>query len=201
MRTHHHRAPGSQRRSGVAARDRKCEREIGRAEYGHRAKRNVAQAQVGARQRLTIRQRGFERRTDPIAFAQDLRKQAQLAAGAPQFAGYATDRQPGFGHCARDNAFYIRLKPVGDPLQKRGAHGGRQLAIGVECGFGQLACLGYIGSAADCKFAGQCRTVQRSVCDKTVVTGSPLRTDPKMSFHARLRADRRSTYAPASPCS
>ena len=151
----HHRATGGQRRSGVAARHRKGQREVRRAEHRDRADRNLARAQIGAGQGLTFGQRGFNDRARPVAFAQDLGKHAQLAGGAAQLAVQAALRQSAFQHGARDNRLGAGLQRGGDGVEESGARLGRGFAIGVERCPGQSACLRNVIGGGDGEIAVQ----------------------------------------------
>jgi hypothetical protein len=94
VRLDDHRAAGGQRRRGVAARHREREREVRRAEHGHRADRDVAQPQVHARQRLALGARGVDARIDVSAVTQQRREQRELADRAAALAFDARARSP-----------------------------------------------------------------------------------------------------------
>ncbi|MDR8952785.1 hypothetical protein FEP76_01259 [Burkholderia multivorans] len=132
MPLHDHRAAGRQRRGGVAARDRKREREIARAEHRDGAERNLLQPQVRARQRRARRLRGIDRRGQKAAVAHDARKQTKLADGARAFALQPRGGQARFRVRALDQCVAERDDLVGDRLEKRRARCERLRAIGVE---------------------------------------------------------------------
>ncbi len=147
MRLHHHRAARRQRRRRIAARHREGQREIAGAEHRHRPHRNAAHAQVRTRQRLTLRQRRVDARTDGIARAHHFGKQAQLVAGAAALAFQARPRQRGFGHGALDQRIAQCLDLAGDGLQERGTRFGRGLAVNVERRASEFASAGNVGLA------------------------------------------------------
>src|SRR5690606_27256195 len=120
---------GSQRSSGIAARDRESQGEVAGAEYGHRADRDVLQAQVAARQRLALRQRLVDARIDPVAAQDFAREQAELAHGAAALALQAGDRQTRFLVRALDQRIAQRLDVLGYAFQEGGALLQRSLAV------------------------------------------------------------------------
>ena len=130
------RAAGRECGGGVAARDRKGEREIAGAEHGDRADGDGAQAQVDARQRLAVRHRGIDAQIEEPALAQHRGEQAQLAGGAGAFALDARARQAGLAHAAQDQRVAEIHDVLRDALQEGGAGGERGLAIGIERGPG-----------------------------------------------------------------
>jgi hypothetical protein len=85
MALDHHRAAGGERRGGVTTGGREGQREIRRAEHGHRAERDHAQADVGAGQGLAFRQGRIDAQLLPGACAHHGGKQAKLAHGAAAF--------------------------------------------------------------------------------------------------------------------
>ena len=148
VRFDHHRAAGCQRRGRVAARDRKGEREVGRAEHGDRAQRNVPLPQIGARHRLAIGHRRVDPRLDPTTFAHHLGEQTKLTDGAAALALDPAAGQAAFGTGTHDQLVAERHQLVGDGLQEVRAILEADLAIAVERGFGQFAGACHVGGAA-----------------------------------------------------
>ena len=93
MRLRHHRAARRKRRSGIAARNRKSQRKIARAEHRNRPQRNLLRPQIGPWQRLAVRHRPIHRRIQPAALARQRRKQPKLSHRAPALALHARPRQ------------------------------------------------------------------------------------------------------------
>jgi hypothetical protein len=78
VRLHYYRTSRCQSRCNVAPGSGKGQREVARAEYGHRPERNLPQSQVGARQRRTIRLGPIDPQPEPVALANHLGKQPEL---------------------------------------------------------------------------------------------------------------------------
>lgn len=96
---HHHRATGGKRGGSVAACGRERQGEIRGAEHRHGTERDHAQAQVG------LGGRAFavgmvDAQFLPLAVADFLGEQAELARSAPALAGDTRDRQTGFARRA-----------------------------------------------------------------------------------------------------
>ena len=115
-----HRAAGGQRRGGVAAGDREGEREVARAEHGHRAeRRRCAGAGRGAAAACGRAGRGRCGASSQSPVAHDLREQPQLADGAAALALEPLARQAGLGRRALDRARRRSPMIVGDGLEER----------------------------------------------------------------------------------
>ena len=94
---HHDGTAGRQRRSGVAARDRKGEREVAGAEHSDRTQADVAQPQVHPRQRLSLGQGMVDTQIEPFAPAHHVGKELKLANRSGALALDASPREPGLG--------------------------------------------------------------------------------------------------------
>ena len=139
MRFHDDRTTRRERRRRVAARHRKREREIARAEHRDRSDGNLLQAQIRTRQRLAVGLRGIERRVEPAAFAHERREQPQLSDRARALAFETRFRQRRFGLRALDQRVAERDDVVRDRFEELRARFERRVAIGVERGVRQFA--------------------------------------------------------------
>jgi hypothetical protein len=80
----HHRAAGSEGRSGVAASRGKCQGKVAGTEHRHRPEADAVLAQVRTRQRLALRQRQINARTVEITATQHVGEQAHLPLVRPR---------------------------------------------------------------------------------------------------------------------
>jgi hypothetical protein len=96
VRFHHHRTTRRQRRGRVAARDRKRQRKIARAEYDYRADGSEHSPKVGLRQRLAARNCAVNARVYPRAFADQISEHPQLIYRAPALAHQTVFQQAAF---------------------------------------------------------------------------------------------------------
>ena len=133
------RTASRKRRGGIAAGDRKGEREIARAEHRDRADGDMALAEIGARQRLAVGHRRVDTGIDPAAFAHNAREQPQLADRAAALAFETRARQSAFRHGALDQRIADVHDRLGDRLQKGGPRLQAGFPVGVEGGPGEVA--------------------------------------------------------------
>ena len=139
MALHHDGTAGRERRGGVAARDRKGEREVAGAEHSDRTQADVAQAQVRARQRLALGQGRVDAQIEPFAPANHVGEQLELADRSGALALDARAWEPGLGAGAFDERV-AKIHDVGrDRLEKARPLLQAGLAIGVEGVPGQRA--------------------------------------------------------------
>ena len=97
MAFHHDGTPGRERRSGVAARDRKGEREVAGPEHSDRTQADVAQPQVHPRQRLSLGQGVVDTQIQPFTPANHVGEEFELADRSGALALDASPWEPGLG--------------------------------------------------------------------------------------------------------
>ncbi|MPL80554.1 hypothetical protein SDC9_26455 [bioreactor metagenome] len=132
MALHHHRAAGSKRGRGVAARGREGEREVRGAEDRDRADRALHHAQVRAGQGGAVGQRHVMAAVEIVALQDMLGKEPQLAGGAAALALQAGDGQAGLGGADLGDRLGAGLDLVGDGVQEGGALGAGGVTIAPE---------------------------------------------------------------------
>ena len=114
---HDHRAPGGQRRGGVAAHDAEREREVARREHADRAERDAHAAQVG--RGAPCPSPGRRGRWRPEVAAGQRRRRRRTAAGTSYGAARraAVDGQVGLAPRERDQLLGGRVEGDGDRAQ------------------------------------------------------------------------------------
>ncbi|MNX75601.1 hypothetical protein D3C86_1070820 [compost metagenome] len=114
----HHRAPGGQRRGGIAAGGRERQRKIAGTEHRHRSQADAVLTQVRTRQRLTLRQCPVDSRAVEITAPQDFGKQAHLPAGASTLALNPAGGQRRLAADHRDKIITEGIQFIGNGLEK-----------------------------------------------------------------------------------
>jgi hypothetical protein len=121
MRLDHHGAPSGEGSRGIAAGDRKCQREVARAKDGDRPKRYLLSAEVGTRKRLAFRQRPVHRCSKKTTFSHNRCEEPQLAHGPSTLALHARARKTRFSDDPIDKLIAKRNDAVSDRLEEEGA--------------------------------------------------------------------------------
>src|ERR1043166_3644146 len=129
MRFNNHRTAGGQCGSCIAARDRKCQREITRAENGHWSKRDQHGAHVWFGHGFAIGIAVINPGIEPPTVLDERRKEAQLAASARGLALETGEGQSRLLVSAVNNSGGIVFKQLCDTPEEGGTSFGRPMTV------------------------------------------------------------------------
>ena len=169
MPFHHDRAASRQRGGRIAARRRKCKREIGCAEDGNRTDGTLHHHQFGPRRGLAIRQSLVVAAVEIVPLADVGCEEAKLAGGAAALSFETRGGEPGFLCADLGDIGATGFNLIGDGLQKRGPFLTRATRIDLESSFRRLN--GPIDKVRSAHCKAMCWTMRRGRFECVVATG------------------------------